>query len=167
MGPEGQRERVGDRGPLARVKLMPTWDELRIEMLAIGRRPVVWIHIHCATDGLLQACRRWRQISAPFFVSSLRTALQGFRGGQGSHVAAHPFGQTDRTSPKYRRPPVHADSGGASAPPHSCRSTQAEIAFDRRSVKVSSKTVKNRIAKFVMQTRGKLGFVEQNGTELS
>jgi len=38
------------------VKLTPppTWDELRIELLAIGRRPVVWIQIHCATDGLLR-----------------------------------------------------------------------------------------------------------------
>lgn len=54
-GARGAERKVWEIADLwPRVKLPPTWNELRIELLAIGRRPVVWIHIYCATDGLLR-----------------------------------------------------------------------------------------------------------------
>ena len=71
-------------------------------------------------------------MSAPFFVSSLRTTVQSFRGGQGPHVAAHTSSQADRGSPEHRRPSMHAW-----APPYPSRSAPAKIAFDCRPAKVS------------------------------
>jgi hypothetical protein len=54
-GQRGREKGLGIADLWPRVKLTPpTWNELRIELLALGRRPVVWIQIHCATDGLLR-----------------------------------------------------------------------------------------------------------------
>jgi hypothetical protein len=55
----GQRGRekglgIADLWPRVKLTPLPTWDELRIALLAIGRRPVVWVQIYCATDGLLR-----------------------------------------------------------------------------------------------------------------
>ncbi|SRR6266849_743057 len=61
---------------------MQSWDGVRLGLMALGYRRVLWVHVHCAADGLFRC-----GVPEVLFVSDLRTAVEGDNPGRRLHSA--------------------------------------------------------------------------------